>query len=90
MGNFILLEEVKSIAFPILQPGIVFSEILFLSSITEWNKLDRDIRNSDSLNIFRFPLLHLLGSREIRSLCHSYGIKLVTRLRLGMSYLHNH
>ena len=35
-----------------------FSKSFFPSNgITEWNKLDRDIRNTDSLNVFKLSLL---------------------------------
>ena len=34
-----------------------FRNSFFPSTITEWNKLDRDIRNSDSLNVFKLSLL---------------------------------
>ena len=34
-----------------------FKNYLFPSTITEWKKLDRDIRNSDSLNVFKLYLL---------------------------------
>ena len=39
-------------------PGVTFSEILFFRSTTiEWNKLDHDIRISDSLNVFMLSYL---------------------------------
>ena len=34
-----------------------FKNSLFPSTITEWNKLDHDIRNSDSLHVFKLTLL---------------------------------
>ena len=34
-----------------------FRNSFFPSTITEWNKLDRDIRNSNSLNVFKLSLL---------------------------------
>ena len=64
----------------------------FPSTITEWNKLDHDIRDSDSLNVFKFSFL-----KYIRTLASSafeinnpYGSKLLTRLRLGLSHLRYH
>ena len=39
-------------------PGLTFSEIIFFRSTTiEWNKLDHDIRISDSLNVFMLSYL---------------------------------
>ena len=47
------LETVKLIIYPISKPGVTFSEIIFFPfTITEWNKLNHDMRNSDSLNVF--------------------------------------
>ena len=38
--------------------GVTLSEILFFRSTTiEWNKLDHDIRISDSLNVFMLSYL---------------------------------
>ena len=34
-----------------------FRNSFFPSTVTEWNKLDRDIRNSNSLNVFKLSLL---------------------------------
>ena len=34
-----------------------FRNSFFSPTITKWNKLDRDIRNSDSLSDFMLPLL---------------------------------
>ena len=62
----------------------------FLPSVViEWNKLDPNIRNSESLNIFKKSLLkfiRLSGSSVFN--CHNpKGVKLLTRLRLGLSHL---
>ena len=41
------LEAVKSIIYPILKPEVTFfRNFFFPSTIAEWNKQDRDIRNS--------------------------------------------
>ena len=50
-----LVEAVKSIIYPILKPGVTFSEILFFLL----QQLDRDIRNSDSMNVFKLPLFKI-------------------------------
>ena len=66
-----------------------FRNSFFPSAITEWNKLDRDIRNSDSLNVFKLSLLKFVRpvANSVFELNNPYGLKLLTRLRLGLSHL---
>ena len=61
----------------------------FPSTIVEWNKLDQNIRNSSSFNIFRKSILKLIRSSANSFFdCHnSKGIRFITRLRLGLSHL---
>ena len=68
------------------------SKQFFLSTIIEWNKLDHSIRNSSSLNIFRKNILKFIRpSANSLFNCHNpKGIKFITRLRLGLSHLHEH
>ena len=69
-----------------------FRNSFFPSTITEWNKLDCDIRNSDSLNVFKLFLLKFV--RAVASsafeINNPYGLKLLKRLRLGFSHLRYH
>ena len=69
-----------------------FRNSFFPSTITEWNKLDRDIRNSDSLNVFKLYLLKFVRSvaNSIFEINNPYGLKLLTGLRLGLSHLRYH
>ena len=62
------------------------------STITEWNKLDCDIRNSDSLNVFKLSLLKFVRpvANSVFDINNPYGLKLLTRLRLGLSHLCYH
>ena len=66
-----------------------FRNSFFPSALIEWNKLDLNIRNSESLNIFKKTLLNFIrpsGSTVFN--CHnSKGVKLLARLILGLSYL---
>ena len=67
-----------------------FSQNSFFPSVViEWNKLDQNIRNSENLFIFKKKLLKFIrpsGNSVFR--CHNpKGIKLLTRLRLGLSHL---
>ena len=62
----------------------------FLSAISEWKKLDLNIRNSASLNIFKKKLLNFIRSCAncIFNIFNLLGTKLLTRLCLGLSHLH--
>ena len=69
-----------------------FRNSFFPSAVIEWNKLDLNIRNSESLNIFKKTLLNFVrpsGSTVFN--CHNpKGVKLLTRSRLGFSHLRDH
>ena len=69
-----------------------FMNTFFLSTITEWNKLDLSIHYSISLHIFKGRLLPFVRPLEnIVFTCHNpIGIKYLTRLKLGFSHLHYH
>ena len=60
--------------------------------MSEWNKLDLNIRNSASLNTFKKKLLNFIRpcANSIFDIHKPLGIKLLTRLRLGLSHLHEH
>ena len=69
-----------------------FSNSFFPSTISEWSNLDCKIRNSRSLSIFLKNLLNLMRpcANSIFNIHNPYGIKLLTRLRLGLSHLRDH
>ena len=64
----------------------------FPSTITECNKLDSDIRNSNSLSVFKLSLLEFVKpvANSVFEISNQYGLNLLTRLRLGLSHLHYH
>ena len=64
----------------------------FPSTIIEWNKLDSNIRNSKALNIFKSEILKFIRPTGNSIFgCHNpIGIKLLTRLRLGVSHFRDH
>ena len=66
-----------------------FRNSFFPSAVIEWNKLDLHIRNSESLNDFKNSFLKFIrpsGNSVFN--CHNpTGVKLLTRLRLGVSHL---
>ena len=69
-----------------------FKNIFFPSVILEWNKLDPEIQNAPSLNIFKKNILRFIRptAKNIFG-CHNLkGIKYLTSLRLGLSQLHEH
>ena len=58
----------------------------------EWNKLDLNIRNSESLTSFKRNVLRFIRlSKNSIFLCNNpKGIQLLIRLRLGSSHLRDH
>ena len=64
----------------------------FTSALSEWNQLDLNIRNSASLNTFKKKLLNFtrLCANSIFDIHNLLGIKLLARLLLGLSHLHEH
>ena len=64
----------------------------FPSAVIEWNKLDLNIPNSESLNIFKKTLLNFTrpSGSNVFNFHNLKGVKLLTRLRLGLSHLHEH
>ena len=61
-------------------------------SINEWNKLDPDIKNLDSHEMFRKKLLNFIrpSEKSIFNIYDPQGSKLLNRLRLGFSHLREH
>ena len=64
----------------------------FPPTIIEWNKLDSNICNSETLKIFKSKILQFIRptGNSIFSCHNPIGVKLHTRLRLGPSHLHGH
>ena len=58
----------------------------------EWNKIDWEIKNSESILTFKKRILSFIRpSAKSTFNCHNpRGIKLVSRLRLGLSHLREH
>ena len=67
-----------------------FKNLFFPSAISEWNKFDLNIRNSASLNTFKKMLLNFIrpSANSIFNIHNPLGIKLLTRLCLGLSHVH--
>ena len=64
----------------------------FLSSLLEWNKPEFNISNSTSLNTFKKKLLSFIWpyANNIFNTYNLLGIKLWTRLHLGLSQFYEH
>ena len=66
----------------------LFFRIFFPWTVIEWNDLDLNIRNSETFSAFKKSILKFIRpfSNWIFN-CHSLnGIKLITRIRLGLSH----
>ena len=69
-----------------------FKNSFYATTIIEWNSLDSDIRNCESLALFKKHLLALLRP-SANSAFHRHnleGLKLTARLLLGLSHLRFH
>ena len=69
-----------------------FKNSFFPFSLSEWNKLDPQVRNIESFMSFRKSLLNFIRPSEnsIFNIHNPIGIKLLSRLRLGLSHLNDH
>ena len=70
----------------------IFKYSFFPYTIVEWNRLDHILRNSKSYNIFRNSLLNIgrPTPKPTFNIHNPLGLKLLTRLRLGLSHLNEH
>ena len=69
-----------------------FKNSFSASTISEWNKLDPSLRNSESFLTFKKNILQFIRrTANFVYNCHNTkGIKLITLLRLGLSHLREH
>ena len=69
-----------------------FKNSFFPSTTIEWNNLDPNIQNSESINIFKKHLLTFIRPlpNSVFNCHNARGVKLLTRLRLGLSHLREH
>ena len=69
-----------------------FANSFFPYTIKEWNKLSLEIRNCESYSIFKKSLLKFIRTipNSVFSVADTYGIKLLTRLHVGLSHLREH
>ena len=69
-----------------------FKNSFFPSTLNDWYKLNKTIRNSESIPIFKSRLLSFIRPLEsnVYNIFDPIGLKLLTRLRLGFSHLNGH
>ena len=69
-----------------------FKNSFFPSAIIEWNNVDPNLRNSKSISIFKEKILNFIrpSPNSFFDFHNSKGIKVITRLRLGLSHLREH
>ena len=61
----------------------------FPSTVIEWNKIDNNIRNSKLASVLKKRILKFIrpSPNSMFNLHNPYGIKLLARLRVGLSHL---
>ena len=64
----------------------------FPSTLNDWFSLDINIRNSDSISLFKSRLLSFIRpvQNKIYNIFDPEGLKFLTRLRVGLSHLNTH
>ena len=69
-----------------------FKYSFFSSTLNDWFSLDINIRNSDSISLFRRRLLSFIRpvQNKIYNIFDPEGLKFFTRLRVGLSHLNAH
>ena len=70
----------------------LFRNLFFPYTMNDWNNLDNNIKSSESYLIFRKRMLNLLRPKcnETCGIHNPTELKLLTRLRLGLSHLNDH
>ena len=63
-----------------------FRNFFFPSTVIEWNKLDNNIQNSESVSVFKNQILKFIrpSPNSTFNVHNLHVIKLLTRLRVGL------
>ena len=66
-----------------------YKNSFFPSTTIEWNNLDHDLRDTESYTLFRSSILKFIrpSPNSFYDRQNIMGVKLVTRLRIGLSHL---
>ena len=79
--------------FPFLKTKTNFFKSSFVPAVMlEWNKIDVNIHNSTSCNVFKKVILKFIRPEpnQVFNVDSSEGLKFLTRIRLGLSHLVDH
>ena len=70
----------------------LFGNSFFPYTVNDWNNLDNIIKSSEAYLMFGKRMLNQIRPKcnEAYGIHNSTGLKLLTRLRLGLSHLNNH
>ena len=83
----------ETTVYPLSAAEQIVSSILFFpSTLNEWFNLDLNVRNSESISIFKSKLLSFIRpvQTNIYNIFDPKGLTFLTRLRLGLSHLNEH
>ena len=72
---------------------IIISETVFFpSSVIDWNKLDNEIQNLELDSTSKKQILKIIRPvpNSMFNVHNDHGIKLITRLLVGLSHLYQH
>ena len=74
---------------PYLRQSIFFQKFFFPSAIIDWNNLDPNLRNSNSISVSKEKILTFIwpSPNSFFDIHNPKGIKLITKLRLHLSNL---
>ena len=77
--------------FPFLSQNICL-KTFFLPTISEWNKVDPSLHNSESFLTFKKNILQFIrpASNSVYNCYNPKGIKFMTWLHLGLCHLREH
>ena len=69
-----------------------FANSFFPYCTEQWNQLDPTIKNLQSISLFKKALLKFIrpNAAHVFDVTDHFGLKLLTRLRLGLSHLNEH
>ena len=85
--------EQETTVYPLSAAEQIVSSILFFpSTLNEWFNLDLNIKNSESISIFKSRLLSFIRpvQTNIYNIFHPKSLTFRTRLRLGLSHFNEH
>ena len=81
--------KLETTVYPPFIVGLIVLSTLFLN---DWFSLDINIRNSESISLFKSRLLSFIRpvQNNIYNIFDPEGLKFLTRLRVGLSHLNAH